>query len=142
MLPCYSVLFLLCYLVTLFPNFYSVTLLLCSLVTPLPSYLVTLNSYHVTLLPLLTFLPTSYPFRRLLRTLPRARYGVPSDPLSFGWPATQARLGKAVTGGSIDEIDLSHSEMRGFKGTDSAFVSEWLVQPGLQKLFTIYKGIK
>ena len=82
----------LCYLVTLFP-FYSVTLLLCSLVTPLPSYLVTLNSYHVTQLPLLTFLPTSYPFRRLLRTLPRARYGVPSDPLSFGWPATQARLG-------------------------------------------------
>ena len=62
-------------------------------ITPLPSYLVTLNSYHVTLLPLLTFLPTSYPFRRLLRTLPRARYGVPSDPLSFGWPATQARLG-------------------------------------------------
>ena len=47
-----------------------------------------------------------------------------------------------MTGGSIDEIDLSHSEMRGFKGTDSAFVSEWLVQPGLQKLFTIYKGIK
>ena len=74
---CYSVPeFLLCYLVTL---------LLCSLITPLPSYLVTLNSYHVTLLPILTFLPTSYPFRRLLRTLPRARYGVPSDPLSFGW---------------------------------------------------------
>ena len=91
--PFYSVTLLLCYLVTLFPNFYSVTLLLCSLVTPLPSYLVTLNSYHVTLLPLLTFLPSSYPFRRLLRTLPRARYGVPSDPLSFGWPATQARLG-------------------------------------------------
>ena len=106
---CYLVSFPLlhCYLVTLFP-FDSVTLLLCSriftllpcyrlllcsLVTPLPSYLVTLNSYHVTLLPLLTFLPTSYPFRRLLRTLPRARYGVPSDPLSFGWPATQARLG-------------------------------------------------
>ena len=91
----------LCYLVTLLPCYsvpelllcYLVTLLLCSLVTPLPSYLVTLNSYHVTLLPLLTFLPTSYPFRRLLRTLPRARYGVPSDPLSFGWPATQARLG-------------------------------------------------
>ena len=101
LLPCYSVPFLLCYLVTLLPCYsvpefllcYLVTLLLCSLVTPLPSYLVTLNSYHVTLLPLLTFLPTSYHFRPLLRTLPRVRYGVPSDPLSFGWPATQASLG-------------------------------------------------
>ena len=89
LLPCYSVTLLPCYSVPEFLLCYLVTLLLCSLVTPLPSYLVTLNSYHVTLLPLLTFLPTSYPFRRLLRTLPRARYGVPSDPLSV-WMACHA----------------------------------------------------